>query len=198
MPLILERPIGTAKKIGVWQITEPIDFFLEQLVQADQPDISRKRFLEQCCSAHLLNTLYGSKIHHLLNKDQYGKPFLNGLSLSISFSHSKDMVACLIDFEGGDTGVDIELVRESINGMAHKFVSEQEGYLQKDHLHYHLIWGAKEVLYKIYSKKELDFLKHLSVDCQDTIIGNINKDGHHSTHILQWETLGNFILVWNI
>lgn len=198
MPLILERPIGTAKKIGVWQITEPIDFFLEQLVQADQPDISRKRFLEQCCSAHLLNTLYGSKIHHLLNKDQNGKPTLNGLPISISFSHSKDMVACLIDFEGRDTGVDIELIRESINGMAHKFVSEQEGYLKKDHLHYHLIWGAKEVLYKIYSKKELDFLKHLSVDCQDTIIGNIYKDGHHSTHILQWETLGNFILVWNI
>lgn len=198
MPLILERQIGNAKKIGVWQITEPIDFFLEQLVQADKPGISRKRLLEQSCSAHLLNTLLKQSVHHLLDKDTNGKPFLKERQYSISFSHSKNMVACLIDTEGGPAGIDIEYIRESIKTIAPKFVSEKEGLLDKDYLHFHLVWGVKEVLYKIYSLKELDFLEHLSIDFQSDIIGNISKNAYKASFKLQFEHLDNFILVWNI
>lgn len=198
MPLILERQIGTAKKIGVWQITEPIDFFLEQLVQADNPSISRKRLLEQSCSAHLLNTLLKQSFHHLLDKDANGKPFLREHPFSISFSHSKNMVACLIDIEGGPAGIDIEYLREGIKAIAPKFVTEKEGLLEKDYLHFHLVWGAKEVLYKIYSLKELDFLEHLSVDFQNDIIGTIRKNTYLASYKLQFEHLDNFILVWNV
>lgn len=198
MPLILERQIGTAKKIGVWQITEPIDFFLEQLVQADNPSISRKRLLEQSCSAYLLNTLLKNTVHQHLDKDPNGKPFIKDHPYSVSFSHSKNMVACLIDTEGGPAGIDIEHTRESIRSIAPKFVSEKEGLLKKDYLHFHLVWGAKEVLYKIYSLKELDFLEHLSVDFQNDIIGHIHKNDYSATYNLQFEHLDNFILVWNI
>lgn len=198
MPLILERQIGTAKKIGVWQITEPIDFFLEQLVQADNPSISRKRLLEQVCSAHLLNTLLNQSVHNTLDKDANGKPFLREHPYSISFSHSKNMVACLIDTEGGPAGIDIEYLREGIKAIAPKFVSEKEGLLEKDYLHFHLVWGAKEVLYKIYSLKELDFLEHLSVDFQNDIIGTIRKNTYLASYKLQFEHLDNFILVWNV
>lgn len=198
MPLILERQIGTAKKIGVWQITEPIDFFLEQLVQADNPSISRKRLLEQVCSAHLLNTLLNQSVHNTLDKNANGKPFLREHPYSISFSHSKNMVACLIDTEGGPAGIDIEYLREGIKAIAPKFVSEKEGLLEKDFLHFHLVWGAKEVLYKIYSLKELDFLEHLSVDFQNDIIGTIRKNTYLASYKLQFEHLDNFILVWNV
>jgi len=198
MPLILERPIGTAKKLGVWEITEPIEFFLEQLVQEDQPLLNRKRLLEQSCSAHLLNTLLGKPVHQLLDKDSNGKPILKGEICNVSFSHSKNMVACLIDTEGGDVGVDIEYIRESITKMAHKFVSPEEGLLSKDYIHFHKIWGAKEVLFKIYSKKELDFLKHLTIDCQVNIIGTINKNSYSASFLLDCEQIDNFILLWNI
>ena len=198
MPLILERPIGTAKKLGVWEITEPIDFFLEQLVQADQPLLSRKRLLEQSCSAHLLNTLLGRPVHLLLDKDPNGKPILKDENCNVSFSHSKNMVACLIDTDGGEVGVDIEYIRESIIKMAHKFVSPEEGLLTEDYKHFHRIWGAKEVLFKIYSKKELDFLKHLSIDYQDSIIGHINKNSYSASFLIDCEQIDNFILLWNV
>ncbi len=159
--------------------------------------ISKKRLVEQAVSAHLLNTLVNEKVHHLLNKDENGKPYLIGLNTEVSFSHSRQMVACIIDHSGQPVGIDIEERRESIKKIAHKFVKKEEGFDTGDIDLYHKIWGAKEVLFKIYSKKELDFLNHLTVDIQSIIIGNIHKNSYSASYELTCEEIDNFILVWN-
>jgi len=35
MPLVFEKQITSAKKLAVWDITEPFDFFLEKLKISD-------------------------------------------------------------------------------------------------------------------------------------------------------------------
>ncbi|MDI1235609.1 MAG: hypothetical protein PSX81_15130 [bacterium] len=207
MPLIFEKTIDTAKKLAVWQITESDEelFAIHQF--SIRHDYTKKRNLELAVSQILLNHLLGFSAHLNLTKDAYGKPFLNNSNIAISFSHSKQMVACIIDLNGSDVGIDIEIIRERIQYISHKFQSTRDFTILNGILSSHLIWGGKEVLYKIYAKKELDFIDHLSVNFNSEIsltnnqfrgegYGTVDKGHHTSVHHLFYETIGEFMLVW--
>lgn len=207
MPLIFEKTIDTAKKLAVWQITESNEEVFAFLNFVPRKDFTAKRNLESAVSQILLNHLLGSNAHLNLSKDKYGKPYLNNSNIAISFSHSKHMVACMVDTNGASVGIDIELIRESINSIAHKFYTSNDHVPLKGILAPHLIWGGKEVLYKIYAKKELDFIDHLQVNFTHELssnehtyfgqgTGEIHKNEYHSNHTLFYLILGDFMMVW--
>lgn len=185
--------------MGVWDITEPLSFFEEETGIISPESLTLKRRTEQMAASHLLNTLAGKKIHNYLDKTETGKPVLSGLNASVSFSHSKNLIACIYDTDGKEVGIDIEILRENILNMKHKFVKETDSSPFTDPvMHGHLIWGAKEVLYKIYALKELDFLGHLSVEYNTELIGNINKNQFNRSYVLDYQMIDRFLLVWNI
>lgn len=159
--------------------------------------ISKKRQLEKISCGYLLNLLGGENLYRLLEKDENGKPYIQGSTWSVSFSHSRNMIACIIDKSGSDVGIDIEEMRERIVELSSKFVSEKDITLETGMKHCHLVWGAKEVLYKIYSKKELEFLEHLSVNLKDENKGYIQKGAYISSHSINYAELKNFMLVWS-
>lgn len=200
MPLILEKQISATKKLGVWQITEPIDFFESRLELHFDESISNKRKTEQLVSAYLLDHLAGETLHGQLTKTPKGKPYLLKSQTSLSFSHSKQLIACLIDKSGQACGVDIETLRTSIQQVAHKFVrSDDSTPFNGDVLmHQHLIWGSKEVLYKIFAERELDFLCHLNVIFDEKLIGIITKNPHPEYHNIDYQVVENSLLVWNL
>lgn len=103
-----------------------------------------------------------------------------------------------MDKLGHPVGIDIEEVRNRILNLSHKFISTSDSSPLEGVEHAHLIWGAKEVLYKIYAKKELDFKAHLKIEYQDIIRGFISKNGYRNSFNLNYHFLNNFILVWNI
>lgn len=154
--------------------------------------------MENACSALLLNYTSKNTYQNLLRKDEFGKPYLEGISASISFSHSRDMVACLFDPGGDPAGVDIEESRDRISAISHKFLNTRDHTPFKGPKHYHLVWGAKEVLYKIYSKKELDFKSHLTVIFEEKFKGFIHKGDVEKNYNLDFLEINNFILVWNV
>lgn len=185
--------------MGVWDITEPLSFFEEKTGIISSESLTLKRNTEQLAASHLLNTLAGQNLHVHLDKTEKGKPILNGLNVSVSFSHSKHLIACIIDLEGKEVGIDIEKLRENILNLKHKFVKDTDSTpFQDPVLNGHLIWGAKEVLYKIYALKELDFLNHLSVEYKEHLIGNIHKNDFNCSYQLEYQVLHDFLLVWNI
>ena len=198
MPVVFEKEISPAKKLAVWHITEPLDFFLDQLGRSFNPQQTLKRQLEGACSALLLNFTGKNTYQDLLKKDEFGKPYLEGLNTSISFSHSRDMVACLVDHDGKAAGIDIEESRDKINIIAPKFLNGQDHTPYEGTKHYHLVWGAKEVLYKIYSRKELDFKSHLTVNFYEKFEGIIHKGEFRKKYDLDFLDFNNFILVWNV
>lgn len=198
MPVIFEKEISTAKKLAVWQITEPLGFFLEQLGRPFNPVQTAKRQLENACSALLLNYAGKNSYQDLLRKDEFGKPYLEGAKASVSFSHSRNMVACLFDDEGRPAGVDIEETRDRISAIAPKFLNENDCSPFSGTRHYHLVWGGKEVLYKIYSKKELDFKRHLTIYFKEKLQGFIHKNDFKHTYDLDFLEINNFTLVWNV
>jgi 4'-phosphopantetheinyl transferase EntD len=64
-------------------------------------------------------------------------------------------------------GIDIEMQRDKILRIAHKFtpieeyrtLANTEAIIRK----LTIVWGAKEALYKIYAQQGLSFLKHINV-----------------------------------
>ena len=67
-----------------------------------------------------------------------------------------------------EVGIDIEMQRDKILRIAHKFtpVSEYRTLANTEAVIRKLtiVWGAKESLYKIYGEKGLSFLDHINVN----------------------------------
>jgi 4'-phosphopantetheinyl transferase len=98
--------------------------------------------------------------------DGYGKPHLKDGKF-ISITHSFIFSAIIIS-ETQPVGIDIEMQRDKIVKIAHKFtpIEEYKSIANHDALVSKLtiVWGAKESLYKIYGKKKLNFLENIYIE----------------------------------
>ncbi|MEZ4804947.1 MAG: hypothetical protein R2852_05560 [Bacteroidia bacterium] len=197
MPLLFEKQISVAKKLAVWDINEPLTFFLDKYPIQEFESKIEKRHLEQACAKFLVNEMLGFKLPVQLEKDEFGKPHIKDSSIAISFSHCKNLLACSIDLDGNSVGIDIEIQRDNISVLSKKFLSERDNSpLEKD-ANDQLIWGAKEVLYKIYGRKSLDFKRDLEINFTDKLIGKIKKEDEIMVYNLDYTIIDCHFLVWN-
>lgn len=133
--------------------------------------------------------------------DDKGKPYLEGDSRHISISHSHDKLAIIIN-KTEETGIDIELIREKVVKIKHKFLSDIELIDAEDDVEKLLIyWGAKETLYKIYGLKEVDFIKNLHLEsfmkqATGKLLGYINLPNFNASFELNYQLLENYVLVY--
>lgn len=102
---------------------------------------------------------------HDLYYDAEGKPHLqDGTFISITHSHH---FTGIILSKTKHVGIDIEMQREKILKIAHKFtpIEEYRTLANSDALMRKLtiVWGVKESLYKIYAQPGLSFLQHINV-----------------------------------
>ncbi|MDO9000324.1 MAG: 4'-phosphopantetheinyl transferase superfamily protein [Bacteroidota bacterium] len=133
-----------------------------------------------------------------INYTAVGKPFLKGRAEHISISHSHDKLAVIIN-EKESTGVDIELIRDKVLKIQHKFLNRAELEFAKDDIEKLItIWAAKEALYKVYGLKELDFIADLFVEEFDgsVIFGKIEKGTFKGHYKLISENLDGYKLVY--
>jgi phosphopantetheinyl transferase len=128
-----------------------------------------------------------------------GKPILKGTNWNVSVSHSNSwlFIQTTLLFQ---PGIDIEPLREKILKIAPRFVNETDA----KHLHnwpellgLHVIWGAKEAIYKSYSLKGLDFKKEIFIELtpnhteSNHVNGWILKHGKKQQFELEWQLLEN-------
>lgn len=119
------------------------------------PDLT-KRELERKGSVFLVGEML--KLNPVdIAYDEHNKPFLNGRSEHISISHSHKWLVVVIH-KTCSVGVDVELIREKVLNIKHKFVTDDElVYVASDIEMITLLWSAKEAIYKAYGKKNVDF-----------------------------------------
>ena len=94
-----------------------------------------------------------------------GAPFLPDLPLHISISHTKGYAAVLLQ-ERPAAGIDIEYRSGRVSKIRSRFMNpEEEAGIDKEHETEHLLlhWCAKETLFKMIGREEVDFLRHLHV-----------------------------------
>jgi 4'-phosphopantetheinyl transferase len=210
MPIYLHQHILPIGELGIWKIEESESFFRERLdlappERAQLEKIKGRRRTEWLAARQLVHYMSGREERSVFIKDSFGKPHLKDSTYQISISHSRDMAAAIA--APLPVGIDIQVVVEKIDRIAHKFMrAEEMASLQAatriEHLH--VYWGAKEALYKAYGRRELDFCGHIFIDPfsfqpgQGTIMGHIRKGDFTADYQLQYQQIDHFILVYGM
>lgn len=195
-------------KLGVWEINENISFFRDRIdlfpEEYEEIEILKARkLLEWYCSRYLLHIMSNRDIRGACLKDEFGKPYLKNSDYYISMSHSHELTAVIAS--RSIVGIDIQYKVEKISRIAGRVLSEFE--LDDLHQNYsldalHVYWGAKEAMYKIYGRKEIDFKKELFVDAftiQDGHVfssGDIMKAGIKTECWIRAQILQDYVMVY--
>ncbi len=156
-----------------------------------------KRELEKAGSLFLLEEMLKTNAFSL-EYSPTNKPFLKHRTEHISISHSHDKLAIIIN-ENENTGIDIELIRDKVLKIQHKFLNVNEMTFAKDQTEKLItIWAAKEAMYKVYGLKELDFISNLFVEKFDNnvIFGKIDNGSFKKQYRLASETIDNYKMVY--
>lgn len=197
--------------ICIFKITETTRQ-LESKIQLHSKDLARlklfsndQRKAEFLASRFALMNLFDNKLPEV-NYDEFGKPFLKNLGGHISLSHTKKYSAAVFH-STKNCGVDIEILSERIFSIAPRFLSGTEKLFtdntEEKLKALYLVWGAKEVMYKIYGKKNLIFKEHLlvhpfSVKESGMIEAEIKIKNFHSKYQIHYRFLDKLVLLYAI
>ncbi|MBM3414809.1 MAG: 4'-phosphopantetheinyl transferase superfamily protein [Bacteroidetes bacterium] len=172
MPIIFQQQLSDGAKLALWEITEALSYFEQYKVEARfiaHPEVKKQHLAARVA---LLSLAPQFSLDKLIN-NAVGKPYLEGNSWHISFSHTADLAAAIIS-PVRQVGIDVERVGERIFRVCHKFLSDQEiaclqfatqlNPLQESDTAAKwltLCWSAKESLYKWKGIPRVDFIKDL-------------------------------------
>ncbi len=208
MPLIYHKNLPKGGELGLWQVEETEDYFLDRLElfpsEVKQLSAIKGRLrLEWLASRWLLHLMSGRNLRGACLKDEYGKPYLTDSNFEISISHSWDIVAIMA--APYTIGIDIQREVSKIIRIEHKFMRpvEKESLVEATKIpHLHIYWAAKEALYKAYGRKMIGFVRHIHVDPfeYNLSIGKttaaIHKEDYHAYYDLFYEKVSNIFLVY--
>jgi 4'-phosphopantetheinyl transferase EntD len=205
--LLIKKYVDEDVLLGLWNITETYEELLNSL-NFDGDDIKTlntfnnySRKLEWLSVRRLLKELTNNEIKIIYNNDR--KPFLSDLSANISISHSKAYTSIIIS-KTKKVGIDLEYMSHRINKISSRFINENEFvtdslFLRKYHLYIH--WCAKETLYKICDKQNINFKKNITIlpfqpRVKGKLEGIVKNESINETFILKYFRLNNYIIVW--
>lgn len=170
MGLIENKMVQEDCFLGTWEITRDYEAILKSLslTEAEMATLlafqNHNRKLEYLSVRALLNEMAGSKARIIY--DETNKPFLQDGSFHISISHSYNLTSILLS-RNKRVGIDLEYMSHRISKIADRFMHPDEKITtdpSKRRLHLYIHWCAKEALYKICDKNQLNFRKNLYIE----------------------------------
>ncbi|NJW54267.1 4'-phosphopantetheinyl transferase family protein, partial [Salinimicrobium oceani] len=191
----------------IWKIEEPYDVLNEGM---ELTEVCRERVAGMKSDIHRRGFL---SVRHLLAQEGYtdrdlfyddqGKPHLKD-GKYISITHSFSFSGIIISDR--EVGIDIEMQREKILLIAHKFtpIEEYRTLANTDALVRKLtiVWGAKEAVYKLYAQPKVSFLQHINIsdfDFDDNrTTGKINFNGQTSWYEFEFLEFEGFTCVYTL
>ena len=208
MPMLFQEELHPPGEWGLWSITESEDWLRQEvpLFAGESEQLGRirgeGRRREFMAARALLHRMSGRSERGELYKDEAGKPHLRDSIFHVSISHTVDYAAAIA--HPNPCGVDVQRMVPRIGRLAHKFVGEAERIqLVSAHelLQLHLIWSAKEAMYKAFGRRELDFRQHLFVDFETFAPGKttgsayLRKGEAEMLFSLDYRVYDDFVLV---
>ena len=207
MAVIIREHFNEDIEFGIWEITEDYDTLISKL-NLDEQDIAtvesfknHQRKLEWLSVRTLLKEMLGKD-----SKIVYGperKPYLHNNEFNISISHSKNITSILMS-KKKRVGIDLEFMTDKILRIADKFLRPEElENINKDMELYHLYlhWCAKEALYKICDKVDINFVTNLNIEPfspkdNGLMLGTVNNSYMNEKFTLNYFTIKNYSIVW--
>jgi 4'-phosphopantetheinyl transferase len=148
-------------KVAIASIKEEIDtnhslFTSSQLLQAAA--IRNIQYKRQWLGTRLLLKEMDASFEDIVY-DENGKPFIANSKHELSISHTSNFCAICIDEL--PTGIDIEIIGPKVSRISSRFLSESEKEFVNTNLMEHIVWGAKEAIFKAWSQGNVDFSKDI-------------------------------------
>ncbi len=207
MGVILKNDLGEGCRLGIWEITESYDELRAKLSLEYEEVKTLERFrnpnrqLEWLSVRTLINELTATNSRIIYNEDR--KPFLLDNSSHISISHSKNYTSIMLG-RGKKVGIDLEYMSHRISSIADRFLNENEKITSSPELiryHMYIHWCAKEALYKICDKRNINFKKNLTIspfipEKEGTIYGCVDNINGVDNYELYYRRMEEYILVW--
>ncbi len=210
MSLFLKKALNDAA-LGIWEINEDVDELYAKVQLSDQEKEHFALLKSPQRRQHWLS--YRLILPHLVNQveltpityDENGKPILSNGIRHISVSHSGKFSA-LIASPTKSVGIDIECMQPKIIRIAHKFLNRKElkQVFSKHAMEsLYLIWAAKEALYKLHGKRDLQFRENIRIfpfrfKGEGTIMGEIRTPIYNKAYTINYQVIENYILVFAV
>jgi 4'-phosphopantetheinyl transferase len=207
MGLYLKKCFDNDIIFGIWEITEDMPELMDKLV-LNETELKRldsflnfQRKLEWLSVRCLINELTGKNCKIVYNENR--KPFLNDNSYNISISHSNRYTSIMLG-KNCKVGVDLEYMSHKITKVASKFMHPKE-YINPDPLiqqyHLYIHWCAKEAIYKICDKQDINFKENIYLDAfEPKESGQVRAtlENHHGIRyfMMNYFRDRNYIIVW--
>ncbi len=207
MPLILKENFQEDCIFGIWEIQEGFDELLKEihLFPGEKERMenfrSEARQIEFLSVRILLKALLG-KSCQIVYSDRK-KPYLHQSEYRISISHSQTLTAIMLS-KTKKVGLDLEYMSHKISRVAHKFINDDEQITtDPDKIKYHLYihWCAKEALYKICDKQDINFKRNLTIEPFEPdecgiIHGWVDNKFWHDKFEMYYFAINNYIVVY--
>jgi 4'-phosphopantetheinyl transferase len=172
MAIAFRMQVDEDTEFALWKMEEQADDLYNQLQLNDKEKAyieslgNGKRNLHWLGTRVLLRTMLHTDDYIDCQVDEHGKPYLVNMPYHISLSHSFDYAAVMLS-KNKPVGIDIELISEKVERIAHKFLSNEELAMiePKDKIQQlYVFWCAKEAVYKCNGRKVISFLDHIHID----------------------------------
>lgn len=210
MALVYHKELPFETQIALWKVAESIEDLKSRLMlNQEELDFYNslqkgKRNLHWLASRVLIRKLLNTEKFIEVLSNEYGKPVLGNFDYHLSISHSFDFAAVIISRR--KVGIDIELIKEKIDYIAHKFVSDEEfENLDENNKteQLYVIWGGKESLFKLYGKGQLNFRNHIFFEPffyvdKGWARASIIKDNYRKSFCIFYEKVEDYMLTYVI
>lgn len=204
MGLVYIKKVSETAQLGLWQISETTDALLETLILTNDEEKvllnkrSERKKKEWLATRNLLQTILTHNAG--LSYDVHGKPYLENSEAHISISHSAGYAVVYIDSRK-PVGIDIQKLKPDISKGVDFYINETElnSFDTTDNIMLHIIWSAKESIFKYLGNHRLDFKEDVTLlpftrNQSGTIQVNILHYGQKQRINVAYEQLDDYIL----
>lgn len=208
MGIFLKQDIAENLILAIWEISESLEELMQEveLSGKELQVLSQMKFeshKKQWIAARILINTLLPEGKNQIDYTVFGKPFLVDCPYKISLTHSEKFVAVIVN-KNEETGIDIEPLGAKVDRVKHKFLNEAElNTVPVDFSteYLHVLWGAKEALYKLYGRKGLIFKEDLLIDAfkfngSGIISGTISVPDYTQRFNLWYEKIQEHMLVY--
>lgn len=207
MPLIFKEQFKDDCEMGIWEIKESYKELMAEvhLFPGEKQRIdgfrSEARKVEFLSVRLLLKTLINTC--GPIQYNERSKPFLEHCPYNLSISHSQNITSIVVS-QSKKVGIDLEFMSHKISKVQHKFINENEHITAdntKKSYHLYIHWCAKEALYKICDKQDINFRQNLTIEPFEPmeygiITGWVDNIHWHDKFILNYFTINNYVVVY--
>jgi 4'-phosphopantetheinyl transferase len=207
MPIIINKHLESGCQLGIWKITESLETLLSRItltreeLEALGKYTHKSRKIEWLSVRVLLSEMTDKELSIYYNGNR--KPFIKGNTHHISISHSRDLTAILLSRDH-KVGIDLEYITQRIHKIQDRFINISDVITRNEDLikyHLHLHWCAKEALYKICDKQDINFRDDLTIEAfhpkeNGLIKGRVKTINRDERFELNYFSLGNYAIVW--